>query len=185
MQPHLRIQYIIDSAKTRWARKSMWLSKWLNGSAMAYPAGFRMWPGSRLTQRLIHNFVRFTMRCIEQEDGVKETIDNQFRIKPDPDTNDITKVVVDFLGLGESLEIVDDDDIDSIYYSRIGNEKAKVKYDYKKDYKKKFESNLRSQMAIADGYLKTTYLGDGVNSVDSRTILLTPYSGFKLFPDEE
>ncbi|MBQ8945336.1 MAG: hypothetical protein IJ058_14455 [Lachnospiraceae bacterium] len=58
------------------------------------------------------DFVRFTMECIEQEDGVKEVIDNQFRIKPDSDTNDITKVVVEFLGLGEPLEIVDDDEID-------------------------------------------------------------------------
>lgn len=58
------------------------------------------------------DFVRFTMQCIEQEDGVKEAIDNQFRIKPDSDTNDITKVVVEFLGLGEPLKIVDDDEID-------------------------------------------------------------------------
>lgn len=56
------------------------------------------------------DFVRFTMQCIDQEDGVKEAIDNQFLMKPDSDTNDITKVVVDFLGLGEPLEIVDDDD---------------------------------------------------------------------------
>ena len=55
------------------------------------------------------DFVRFTMQCIDQEDGVKEAIDNQFLMKPDSDTNDITKVVVDFLGLGEPFEIVDDD----------------------------------------------------------------------------
>ena len=58
------------------------------------------------------DFVRFTMQCIEQEAGVKEAIDNQFRMKSDSDTNDITKVVVDFLGLGKPLEIVDDDEID-------------------------------------------------------------------------
>ncbi len=55
------------------------------------------------------DFVRFTMQCIEREDGVKEAIDRQFQVKPDSDTNDITKVVVDFLGLGEPLELVDDD----------------------------------------------------------------------------
>ena len=58
------------------------------------------------------DFVRFTLQCIEQVDGVKEAIDNQFRLKPDSDTNDITKVVVDFLGLGDPLELVDDDDED-------------------------------------------------------------------------
>ena len=57
------------------------------------------------------DFVGFTMRCIEQEDGVKEAIDNQFRVKPDSDTNDITRVVVNFLGLGEPLEIIDDEEM--------------------------------------------------------------------------
>ena len=33
------------------------------------------------------DFVRFTMRCIEQEDGVKDAIDRQFQVKPDSDTN--------------------------------------------------------------------------------------------------
>ena len=56
------------------------------------------------------DFVRFTMQCIEQVNGVKEAIDNQFRLKPDSDTNDITKVVVDFLGLKEPVELIDDDD---------------------------------------------------------------------------
>ena len=56
------------------------------------------------------DFVRFTMQCIEQVNGVKEAIDNQFRLKPDSDTNDITKVVVDFLGLKEPVEFIDDDD---------------------------------------------------------------------------
>ena len=56
------------------------------------------------------DFVRFTMQCIEQEDGVREAIDDQFRMKPDSDTNDITRVVVNLLGLGEPLELVDDDE---------------------------------------------------------------------------
>ncbi len=57
------------------------------------------------------DFVRFTMQCIEREDGIKEAIERQFQAKPDSDTNDITKVVVDFLGLGESLELVDDEEV--------------------------------------------------------------------------
>ena len=62
------------------------------------------------------DFVRFTMRCIEKEEGAKEAIDRQFQVKPDSDTNDITKVLVDFLGLGEPLEIVDDDDEEEDFY---------------------------------------------------------------------
>ena len=65
------------------------------------------------------DFVRFTMQCIEREDGVKEAIDRQFQVKPDSDTNDITKVVVVFLGLGEPLEIVDDDDEDDFYAGAV------------------------------------------------------------------
>ena len=57
------------------------------------------------------DFVGFTMRCIEQEDGVKDAIDNQFRVKQDSDTNDITRVVVNFLGLGEPLKIIDDEEM--------------------------------------------------------------------------
>ena len=58
------------------------------------------------------DFVRFTMQCIEQVNGVEEAIDNQFLLKPDSDTNDITKVVLDFLGLKEPVDLVDDDDGD-------------------------------------------------------------------------
>ena len=65
------------------------------------------------------DFVRFTMRCIEQEEGAKEAIDKQFQVKPDSDTNDITKVLVDFLGLGEPLDLVDDDDEDDFYAGAI------------------------------------------------------------------
>ena len=65
------------------------------------------------------DFVRFTMQCIERDGGVKEAIDRQFQVKPDSDTNDITKVVVDFLGLGEPLEIVDDDDEDDFYAGAV------------------------------------------------------------------
>ena len=56
------------------------------------------------------DFVKFTMQCIEQEDGVKEAIERQFLVKPDSDTNDITKVVVDFLGLSEPLGFEDDEE---------------------------------------------------------------------------
>ena len=65
------------------------------------------------------DFVRFTMQCIEREDGVKEAIDRQFQVKPDSDTNDITKVVVDFLGLGEPFELVDDDDEVDFYADAV------------------------------------------------------------------
>ena len=65
------------------------------------------------------DFVSFTMQCIEREDGVKEAIDRQFQVKPDSDTNDITKVVVDFLGLGEPFELVDDDDEVDFYADAV------------------------------------------------------------------
>ena len=74
------------------------------------------------------DFVGFTMRCIEQEYGVKEAIDNQFRVKPDSDTNDITKVVVDFLGLGEPIELVDDDEEMLVGASSMAGGRARAAY---------------------------------------------------------
>ena len=56
------------------------------------------------------DFVNFAMQCIQEEDGVEDAIREQFRINPDSDTNDITKVLCDCLGIGEPLEIVDDED---------------------------------------------------------------------------
>ena len=41
-------------------------------------------------------------------------------MKPDSDTNDITRVVVNFLGLGEPLELVDDDEEGMAYAEPMG-----------------------------------------------------------------
>lgn len=77
------------------------------------------------------DFVRFTMQCVEQDEGVKAAIDNQFRIKPDSDTNDITKVVVDFLGMREPLELVDDCEdayVSTLETASMENGMARVAY---------------------------------------------------------
>ena len=61
------------------------------------------------------DFVRFAMQCIEMEKGVEEAIWEQFRIKPDSDTNDITKLLCEHLGIGEPVELVDEDEYESGY----------------------------------------------------------------------
>ena len=61
------------------------------------------------------DFVRFAMQCIETEKGVEEAILEQFRIKPDSDANDITKVLCGCLGIGVPVELVDEDEYESEY----------------------------------------------------------------------
>ena len=57
------------------------------------------------------DFVKYTMECIDEDNSVKELIEQQFFTKPDSDVNDITKVLLEYRGIGnEPLEIVDDDE---------------------------------------------------------------------------
>lgn len=69
------------------------------------------------------DFVRFVMQCIETEKGVEEAILEQFRIKPDSDTNDIAKVLCGCLGIGAPVELVDEDEYESEH------EASKTSYD--------------------------------------------------------
>ena len=52
-----------------------------------------------------------TMECIDEDNRVKELIEQQFLTNPESDVNDITKVLLEYRGIGnEPLEIVDDDE---------------------------------------------------------------------------
>ncbi len=55
------------------------------------------------------DFVRYAMECMEEDDAVRDLLERQFMVKPDSDVNDITKILCDHRGVGEPLEIVDDE----------------------------------------------------------------------------
>ena len=55
------------------------------------------------------DFVRFTMQCVNEQEGAEEAVLEQLRIKPDSDTQDIMKVLCGVLNIGKPLEIMDDE----------------------------------------------------------------------------
>lgn len=55
------------------------------------------------------DFVRYAMECMEEDDAVRDLLERQFIVKPDSDVNDITKILCDHRGIGEPMEIVDDE----------------------------------------------------------------------------
>lgn len=55
------------------------------------------------------DFVRFTMQCVNEQEGAEEAVLKQFREKPDSDTQDIMRGLCGVLDIGESLEIVEDE----------------------------------------------------------------------------
>ncbi len=57
------------------------------------------------------DFVRYAMECIDEDNNVEELIERHLLTNPDSDVNDITKVLLEYRGIGnEPLEIVDDDE---------------------------------------------------------------------------
>ena len=57
------------------------------------------------------DFVIDTEDWMERDERIKRAILDQIKDNPESDTDDITLVLWNCLGLGEPLEIVDDDDL--------------------------------------------------------------------------
>ena len=56
------------------------------------------------------DFVRFTMECMDRDVMIRNSVMSRLLDVPDSDANDITQVLCDCLGIGESLELIDDED---------------------------------------------------------------------------
>ena len=56
------------------------------------------------------DFVNDTADWMERDENIREAILEQLRVKPDSDTDDVTLVLWNCLGIGEPLEIVDDEE---------------------------------------------------------------------------
>ena len=58
------------------------------------------------------DFVNCTVRWMIKDGRIQKAILTQLRDKPESDTSDVLEVLCDCLGLGEPLELVDDDEED-------------------------------------------------------------------------
>ena len=56
------------------------------------------------------DFVNCTVRWMVKDDKIQKAILTQLHNDPDSNTSDIMEILCDCLGLGEPLEIVDDDE---------------------------------------------------------------------------
>ena len=56
------------------------------------------------------DFVRFTMECMDRDVMIRNSVMSRLLDVPDSDANDITQVLCDCLGIGEPLELIDDED---------------------------------------------------------------------------
>lgn len=57
------------------------------------------------------DFVRYVMESIDEDSALTEIIEKQFARKPNSDVNDITALICDYKGIGEPLEIIDDEEM--------------------------------------------------------------------------
>ena len=63
----------------------------------------------QLVPRSYDDFVNYTARYMDQNDELKSIILEFIETHPEANSGEVLEVLVDFLGLGEPLEIVDDD----------------------------------------------------------------------------
>ena len=56
------------------------------------------------------DFVHFTMECMDRDVIIRNAVMSRLIDVPDSDVNDITQVLCDCLGIGEPLELIDDED---------------------------------------------------------------------------
>ncbi len=56
------------------------------------------------------DFVRFTMECMDRDVIIRNAVMSRLNDVPDSDVNDITQVLCDCLGIGEPLELIDDEE---------------------------------------------------------------------------
>ena len=61
------------------------------------------------------DFVDDTVGWMESRDDIHDAILNQLRVKPLSDTDDLTKVLWEHLGIGEPLELIDDEESETCF----------------------------------------------------------------------
>ena len=61
------------------------------------------------------DFVNSTARWMEQDNEIRTAIMNQFEVKPDSTYSDIMSILCEHLGIGEPIELVDEDEYESGY----------------------------------------------------------------------
>ena len=62
--------------------------------------------------RSYEDFVNYTAAYMERDDALSETLFGFMDSNPDANSGDVLEVLVNYLGLGEPLEIVDDEIVD-------------------------------------------------------------------------
>ena len=62
------------------------------------------------------DFVEDTVGWMESREDIRDAIINQLRVKPLSDTDDLTKILWEYLGIGEPLELIDDEYEDESQY---------------------------------------------------------------------
>ena len=65
------------------------------------------------------DFVNSTARWMEQDDEIRTAILRQFEMKPNSSYSDIMNILCEYLGIGESVELVDEDEYESGYEDAI------------------------------------------------------------------
>ena len=65
------------------------------------------------------DFVSSTARWMEKDDRIKSAILDQLEMKPDSSTKDIMNVLCDLLGIGEPVDLVDEDEYESGYEEKV------------------------------------------------------------------
>ena len=60
--------------------------------------------------KLYDDFVNSMTRWMGRDNNIRSRVLDQLNEKPDSTTSDILKVLCDYLGIGEPIELVDDED---------------------------------------------------------------------------
>ena len=58
------------------------------------------------------DFVDSMCRWMNRDDNIRKLVMDQLRAKPESDTQDLMTILWDYLGIGEPMELVDEDQYD-------------------------------------------------------------------------
>lgn len=84
----------------------------------------------RAVPRSYEDFVNYTFRRIEENDSLRDAVIERLNSDPEANSSDILELVVNFLGLGEPLEIVDVDDEEGVYVGTVGAASGMIRAAY-------------------------------------------------------
>ena len=57
------------------------------------------------------DFVRYVLECIEEDNKIKEVVLDCLRKNTTANSSDVLEAIVDYLGIGEPLEIIPDEEL--------------------------------------------------------------------------